>query len=416
MGRHSRDAALGGSPTISIQLYKWAESELSWRRDAVNPETRDLGGIMCPEERPRGCHKRQLGGAISNGMMTIVPDTPAFAVGDPARRRMGMAAGMALWTAAAFVVYLWIAKEIGLLYVHEPWQNDPYDAVVSFAFFFVPILAALCLTRAAMCKSAKPLPVRRVRELLIASRLMLAIAGVTLAAEWMSVALGVERQLWNPTTVVMLVPLGLLTLAVAVTGVLVIGALRSTPAAERGPDWWSDASAVVDEYWQPGLPLGEVLPQFIKRVIDRGGRTTRVRPIATAAIVSIAFGGLLATSQGLAEGGFAPPVFILYMSVAAASMLAFLLIVGAHLHFAGERPRMTGRSRRFADSVAAAAAAFAASLAFRQVLQPITRLIPGRGVGHVLGGCLLVALAFAIAVFAIESALGMHRPSQLRGR
>ena len=260
-----------------------------------------------------------------------------------------MAAGMALWTAVAFIVYLWVAKEIRLLYVHEPWQNDPYDAVVSFAFFFVPILAALCLTRAAMCKSAKPLPVRRVRELLIASRLMLAIAGVTLAAEWMSVALGVDRRLWNPITVVMLVPLGLLTLAVAVTGVVVIGALRGTPAAERGPDWWSDASAVIDEYWQPGLPLGEVLPRFIKRVIDRGGRTTRVRPIATAAIVSIAFGGLLATSQGLAEGGFAPPVFTLYMSVAAASMLAFLLIVGAHLRFAGERPRMTGRSRRFAE-------------------------------------------------------------------
>ena len=348
--------------------------------------------------------------------MTIVPDTPAFAVGDPARRRTGMAAGMALWTAASFVAYLWIAKEIGLLYVHEPWQNDPYDAVVSFAFFFVAILAALCLTRAAMCKSAKPLPVRRVRELLIASRLMLAIAGVTLAAEWMSVALGVERPLWNSTTVVMLVALGFMTSAVVVTGVLVIGVLRSTPAAEGGPDWWSDASEVIDEYWPPGLPLGELLPRFIKRVIDRVGRVTRGRPFATAAIASMGFGGLLAISQGLAEDGFAPPVFILYMSVAAASMFAFLLTVGSHLHFAGERPPMAGRSRRFADSAAAAAAAFAASLAFRQVLAPITRLVPGRGVGHLLAGCLLVALAFAIAVFAIESALGMHRPSQLRGR
>ena len=90
-------------------------------------------------------------------MITTALGTPVLAVGDPSRRRIGLAAVMALWTAAGFVVYLWVAKEIRLLYVHEPWQNDPYDAVVSFAFFFVPILAAFCLTRAALCKSAKPL-------------------------------------------------------------------------------------------------------------------------------------------------------------------------------------------------------------------------------------------------------------------
>jgi len=323
---------------------------------------------------------------------------------------------MALWTAAGFVVYLWVAKEIRLLYVHEPWQNDPYDAVVSFAFFFVPILAAFCLTRAALCKSAKPLPVRRVRELLIGSRLMLAVAGVTLGAEWMSFALGVERELWDSTTVVMLVALGFMTVVVLVAGVLVIGALRSTPAANRGPDWWSDASAVIDEYWRPDLPLGAVLPRFATWAIDRAALAARGWPLATAAVVSIGFGGLLATFQGLAEDGFAPPVFILYMSVATASMFAFLLVAGAHLHLAGERQPMAGRSRRFADSAAAAAAVFAAALAFRQVLQPIVRLVPGRGIGHLLAGCLLLGMAVAIGVFAVESGLGMHRPSQIHGR
>ncbi len=155
--------------------------------------------------------------------MTTAPGTPALAVGDPSRRRIGLAAVMALWTAAGFVVYLWVAKEIRLLYVHEPWQNDPYDAVVSSAFFFVPILAAFCLTRAALCKSAEPLPVRRARELLIGSRLMLAVAGVTLGAEWMSFALGVERELWDSTTVVMLVALGFMTVVVLVAGVLLLG-------------------------------------------------------------------------------------------------------------------------------------------------------------------------------------------------
>jgi hypothetical protein len=348
--------------------------------------------------------------------MATAPGMPALAVGDPSRRRIGIAAVMALWTAAGFVVYLWIAKEIRLLYVHEPWQNDPYDAVVSFAFFFVPILAAFCLTRAALCKSTKPLPVRRVRELLIASRLMLGVAGVTLGAEWMSFALGVERELWDSTTVVMLVALGFVTVVVLVAAVLVIGALRGTPAAERGPDWWSDASAVIDEYWRPDLPLGAVLPRFAKWVIDRAAVAVRGWPLATAAIVALGFGGLLATFQGIAENGFAPPVFVLYMSVATASMFAFLLAAGAHLHLAGERQPMAVRSRRLADSAAAAAAVFAAALAFRQVLQPIVRFVPGRGIGHLLAGCLLVGVAVAVGVFVVESGFGVHRPSQIRGR
>ena len=275
-------------------------------------------------------------------------------------------------------------------------------------------MAVLCLTRAALCKSAKPLPVRRVRELLIGSRLMLVVAGVTLGAEWMSFALGVERELWDSNTVVMLVALGFMTAFVLVAGLLVIGALRSTPAAERGPDWWSDASAVIDEYWRPDLPLGAVLPRFARWVIDHAALAARGWPLATAAIVSIVFGGALATFQGLAEEGFAPPVFILYMSVAAASMFAFLLAVGAHLHLAGERQPMGGRSRRFADSAGTAAAAFAAALAFRQALQPNVGTFRAQ-LGNLLAGCLLVGVTVAIGVFAFESGFGMHRPSQIRG-
>ena len=348
-------------------------------------------------------------------MMASVTGAPFLAVGDPSRRRIGVAVVTALWTAAGFVVYLWTAKEIRLLYVHEPWQNDPYDAVVSFAFFFVPILAAFCLIRAALCKSAKPLPIRRVRELLTASRLMLAIAGVTLGAEWTSFALGVQRELWDSTTAVILVALGFMTVVVLIAGVLVTGALRSTPTAESGPDWWSDASGVIDEYWRPALPLGAALRRFAKWVIERAAVAARGWPLATAAILAIGFGGLLATFQGLAEGGFAPPVFILYMSVAAASMFAFLLAAGAHLHLAGERQPMASRSRRIADSAASGAAVFAAALAFRQVLQPIVMFVPGRGIGHLLAGCLLVGVAVDIGVFAVESGLGVHRGNQIRG-
>ncbi|MFI5287536.1 MAG: hypothetical protein ACHQ4F_14615 [Candidatus Dormibacteria bacterium] len=347
--------------------------------------------------------------------MTSAVEVPALAVGDPDRRRLGMATVMALWTAAAFVLYLWVAKEVRPLYLHEPWQDDPYDAVVSFAFFFVPLLAALCVVRAALCKRAQPLPLRRARELLIASRLMLGIAAATLAAEWISFALGVHRQDWSLTTVVVVAALGVLTAAVLAAGAFVIAALRRTPAAERGPDWWSDMSAVVAEYWHPGLPLGRVLPPVMNKVIDRLAWATRSWPIAVAAAVSVVFGGLLATSQGLAENGFAPPVFSLYMSVAAASMFAFLLAAGAHLQLAGARPPPAGRARRLTDSLAAAAAAFAAALAFRVVLEPVARFVPGHGIGHLLGACALMALAAGVLVFLGETGLNLHSERQISG-
>ncbi len=88
----------------------------------------------------------------------------------------------------------------------------------------------------------------------------------------------------------------------------------------------------------------------------------------------------------------------------------------ANFRISGERQPMAGRSRRLADSAATAAAVSAAALAFRQVLQPIVRFVPGRGIGHLLAGCLLVAVAVAIGVFAVESGLGTHRASQIRVR
>jgi hypothetical protein len=333
---------------------------------------------------------------------------PAFAVGDADRRRIGTATVTCLWTAAAFVLYLWIGKEVRPLYLHEPWQDDPYDAAVSFAFFFVPILAGLCVIRAALCKRDRPLPVRRARELLIACRLITGIAGVTLLVEWLSVALGVHRDVWNSTTDTLFLALGAMTLVVVLSAALVSDALRRTPDADLGPDWWSDASAVVDEYWGQGRPLGSVLPSIARASIDSVARLVRTWPLPAAAPVSVGFGVALATVQSLAEDGFAPSVFFLYLSVAAASMFAFLLAAGAHLHLAGPRPRLSGRSRRLADSAAAAAAVFAAALAFRAPLQAVGRLAPGHGAGRLLLVCALTGVATAVAVYVTESVVGMH--------
>ena len=306
------------------------------------------------------------------------------------------------------MTYLWIAKEVRPLYLHEPWQDDPYDAVVSFSFFFIPILAGLCFIRAALCRRASALPLRRVHELLIACRLMLAVGLATLASQWVSLALGANRKAWNLTTLEVVIVLAFLSVTMSLAQAQVVSALRRTPAAQVGPDWWSDAAGLVDLYWKQGLPFGRLGQRAIRGLVESAANLTRAWPIAVAAVISLAFGGLLATSQGIGEDGFAPPVFLLYLSVAGASMFAFLLVAGAHLRLSGARPPMTGRSRRLADAAAAGAAAYTASLAMRSTLAPVTRLVPAHGAYHVLIGMGLIAFCVATTVFMVESALAVH--------
>lgn len=50
-----------------------------------------------------------------------------------------------------FFAFTWIAKELPVLYASEPWQDDPYDAMVSFAMWCVPLLAGLCGLRVPLC-------------------------------------------------------------------------------------------------------------------------------------------------------------------------------------------------------------------------------------------------------------------------
>lgn len=371
------------------------------------PRTRELEPSV---EEPVGFGVTNAGSAvlIERGMTTAAA-APTLAVGHPDRKRIGLAVIAGLWTTAAFVIYLWVAKEIPALYLREPWQDDPYDAIVSFAFFFVPILAALCVVRAALCRRDRPLPLTRARDLLVTGRLMAAIAGVTLLAEWVSVGLGVHRVLWNSSTYALFAVLAAMTMSVVGVVALTARALRRLPPSEAGPDWWTDTSAAVAEYWGAERPLGETAAPMLRAAIERLGQLVRARPLGVALVLSIGFGLTLAAFQALAEGGFAPAVYVLYVSVAGASMLAFLLAAGAHLRLAGPRsPRSSSRAGA-AYAAGAAAAAFAAALAFRQPREPVAHLVPGRGVVHLLATCGLLAAGVGAAAYVAASALRFRR-------
>jgi hypothetical protein len=47
-------------------------------------------------------------------------------------------------------------KQIPGLYDHAPWLKDPFDTVISFMMFFVPLIAVLCVPRLHLCRRRAP--------------------------------------------------------------------------------------------------------------------------------------------------------------------------------------------------------------------------------------------------------------------
>jgi hypothetical protein len=275
-------------------------------------------------------------------MGSVIAAGPQLRVGDPSRRVIGRAVLGSLWLAALFVASAVAAKELPALYVHEPWQDDPYDAVVSFAIFFVPVLAALCALRAPLCRRKAPLPVRRASDLLRASRVLVAVVLVTLAGDWISVALQAQRSAWSVATVVALGGLAAVSVASIAVARELRRAFRVPLGAVPGPDWLADAITLAE---RAAARLGVLRPFALRTVrwIDCQ-ILARIRryPLTAAGVLSLAFGAALATSQSVQEG-YVASGFLLVLAVAATSMFAFLAIVGAHLGLTGDARRPAGR-------------------------------------------------------------------------
>jgi len=109
------------------------------------------------------------------------------AVGDPARPVIGRALLAVTGLGVLLFGYVWLSKEIPVLYVREPWREDPYDALISFMFAALPLLVAAAAVRLRLCRRRAPLPIRRVLDLLRLCRLLTAAMAVTVATEWIAV-------------------------------------------------------------------------------------------------------------------------------------------------------------------------------------------------------------------------------------
>lgn len=312
-----------------------------------------------------------------------------------------------MFLAAVFFAFTWIAKELPGLYVHEPWQDDPYDAMVSFGLWSVPLLIGICGVRVALCRRLLVLPARRALDALRVSRLLVGIVMLTLTGNWVSVVLRSHSDTWSQTTTVLIGLLGLLTALAAAAGLAVRQGRRALlrraePAAQ--PDWLADAVALGEReagrlgaWREPAMVVVRwVNCQVVARI--------RRHPLRAAVVFSIAFGVAIDAPKVILEG-YSPGLALLFFAVTASSVFAFVVIAGAQLGFVERR----GRPGRAVLALMLSAASVPLSVSFRGSLWWIFGTTErDAGAGHFAMLVLVIAVATAALVMFVEPLVPRH--------
>jgi hypothetical protein len=335
--------------------------------------------------------------------------TVELPVGAPVRDRAGRALLGAALLGAAFTVFAAVTTQDRAVRAHSPWQDDPYDALVSFTQLLVPVMVAAGVARAQLCRRLEPLPAARLDGLVRAARLVVLLVGATAGVDVVAVALGTHREAWTPVTAASSLAAAALVGAAGVVW-LRLRAVDVPGGRGAGPDWAADAGALLRAWATLPSPLRAPLRRAA-RVVDRlVDGWVRPRPVTAAAALALAAGGLESAVIGWREKGFGA-LFAFVVVVEVTSVFSALVAANGYLRVLSvDRP--LGRVRRLV-LVTGTAACFGLSLAvaFRD---PLWRLLGlGDGVGT-LGQ--LEAVAAAGAVVAALLTLPVAAARQLGSR
>ncbi|PWU62467.1 hypothetical protein DLE60_00155, partial [Micromonospora globispora] len=139
----------------------------------------------------------------------------------------------ALWwcvgCAVLFTAFAVATTQIRALRAHSPWQDDPYDVVVSFTQMLVPALAVALVVRILNRRPGWPRPAPG--DLLRGGWALVGMVAATAATDWIAVGLRVHEGAWDGTGRLLIAALAGLTLAVAGTAATMWWAIRR--AGER---------------------------------------------------------------------------------------------------------------------------------------------------------------------------------------
>ena len=333
---------------------------------------------------------------IVSGMSAI--DLP---VNDPRRPLIGRAVLSTLALTALFFVFTLPTPRLPTMWVHGPWTVDPYHVVVSFAVPFAALLALTCGFRVPLCRRDAPLPMRRTRDLLRASRLIVAVVLLTVIGDWISLPLEHYHYSWALTTVAPLAGLGVLTIAALWTAGQVWSAPRQPPGGLLGPDWLADAVTLSKQQTNRLGPAGRLATTLLDWVDSRVITHIRRHAIAFAAAKSLLFGALVAISQGVQEG-YPAAGYVLFFVVASAGFFAFAVLAGSYLGLLGDRHQQhrSRASTTLTRVFVATSASIPVAIAFRTAIWSLLG-VPHKSFSWLTLDVTVLAVAATVAMLTL---------------
>ncbi len=253
----------------------------------------------------------------------------ALPVGAPERRRAGTAVFATLALTMAFGAVTWWSKETPALDLTQPWQDDPYDVLVSLDFAVLPFLVVMIGWRALLCRRYSVLPARRLIDVLKACSVAVGVCLTTEVGEWVAVALGLHRRQWGPLTGAQVAVLIGFTAAAVGVGLLLATAsrrVRRITVAATAPDWLADLvtlGLLVARRWTRGGAIRSAVSAFDTRLSG----PIRRHPAAAAGLLAAAL-ALPFTAAKIVLEGYPPLLVLLSFALPAAVLFAFVMLAG----------------------------------------------------------------------------------------
>jgi len=265
-------------------------------------------------------------------MCSPASDLPA---GHQARPTVGRALVLMGVTVVVFTVFTVLTTQVRAVRSGSPWQDDPYDAVVTFTELFVPALAVLGVARALLWRREEPLPVVRVDQLLRAAKATSLLIGLTVVTDVVALALRADHRLWNRSTPVSITGLALVAVALCVSAVAVWRShhalRRLVRVADVRGDWLADLPLLAARLTASWPPRHRGRVRVLTDRIVRWPALPGHLPGATGGVALLLAGAALSGTQVLQEGR--PVVLFVFGTLLfAGSSYAGLAVVNGYLH------------------------------------------------------------------------------------
>ncbi|MER6072979.1 hypothetical protein ABT187_29860 [Streptomyces sp. NPDC001817] len=263
-----------------------------------------------------------------------------------------------LGVAAVFEASTLLATQDKTVRAASPWQDDPYDVVVSLAQFAVPMLALVIGLR--LLARQAPGGADRVRQTVRAAAAMITLVALTLGVEWAAVVArtpALRSRAWTSVLIGGLTVNSVLTTVVVV--LLVRSLRRHGPSGGGGTDWLGDAVFVCRR-----------IPVLRRSVGPDTAAWMRRRAMTVFVGLSTLAAAALTAAQAVGERWTDPLLIAWFLIVETTTNLAFCVISNAVAGFVARPPRT--RLRRIAEaSVVAGCVAISGATAFRDTLWPL---------------------------------------------